>query len=977
MYRSTDLGETWTRLDNSQGLSFAAITVDYNGTVYAILSDKSVSRSTNHGVSWTKTNYSAPFLISTAWNAATNYKMVLDVTRKNLLVVADRGGSSGVLISSDQGRTWTRSLSGSWIVDVACSPSDPDLIVALGQDGKIWRSSNSGESFSQTGEVRHSYWQYDTWPPHTGGIAINGIGTVIAIGRYEMGISTNGGLTFTIKGLSAVNLSVSSYWPFSDRGVDDDQFFKCCDLIASADNTTWISADGAAVKRSTNNGQSWVSGISNGIHGLWAYGNPYYDSADPNRVHISNVDFGHAYTTDLGVTWISSEDKRISCQGVCQDPNNANIYYKITMRNEGTSFGIYKSTGRGEKGTWTQTASPADWVDPYLGEIAVDPTNSDVVYFVVRGCEGVFKSTDGGNTFTNVYAKNKLMNLLVTKNGNVYSNPWAGPGGLHRYVKATDTWGIARSGSVQGFAVNQDNENILWASSGGMDHTWGDPDPGHLYKSTDGGATWEDRGGYDPFALYIDPVQPNVMLMSTADHVDGQGKFTGVMRSLDGGETWSSVHGNSPYYFIFGFQYGGVPGRVFSYNANTALISDIYTEAYSPTVVPVIKAAPDNLFFSADQGGGNPAAQNVTITNSGLGGTLGDIVSSICYTSGGPAGWLSINRSGSGNNQSMANSVINGSTAAGIAGAAIYLTAPGAPRHGVYSVTFKVNDLTAPVVQLLAPNGGELWANGSVKKIKWTASDNIEVASRSIYYSTDGGTWTFIDSAAGNSGEFEWTPTTNADLCWISVRAYDAAGNSGADQSNNFFTIASMPYFSSSNSVQAGWGKDFSYVARIGGDPSGVTILNTFKPAWLQVLVDSVWGAAPTLTQVDSMQFVLSKDSYSDTLTVYIYTDNPLRIAFAPFPEASGHPRLSTRMVSPSTMEFVFFIPEAGDYLVRVYDCIGRKLWENSGNSKRAQTVRLRKEFSGLGGVPKANGVYFVSLECCNRRLVNKFSMLR
>ena len=97
-------------------------------------------------------------------------------------------------------------------------------------------------------------------------------------------------------------------------------------------------------------------------------------------------------------------------------------------------------------------------------------------------------------------------------------------------------------------------------------------------------------------------------------------------------------------------------------------------------------------------------------------------------------------------------------------------------------------DQQAPVVSVTLPSGGEDLQPGTTFSIEWTATDNVGVVSRAIYFTDDNGSdWAIVDSAAGNTGSFDWTvPTTSSADCMIKVFAYDAAGNVGANESAQF-----------------------------------------------------------------------------------------------------------------------------------------------------------------------------------------------
>jgi len=109
----------------------------------------------------------------------------------------------------------------------------------------------------------------------------------------------------------------------------------------------------------------------------------------------------------------------------------------------------------------------------------------------------------------------------------------------------------------------------------------------------------------------------------------------------------------------------------------------------------------------------------------------------------------------------------------------------------VSDAAFTISDATAPTVAVTAPNGGESWAAGSVHAITWTASDNIDVTSIDLSYSTDGGgSFTTIATGEADDGSYSWSvPNDPGTNVVVRVVAYDAAGNSANDVSDAAFTI--------------------------------------------------------------------------------------------------------------------------------------------------------------------------------------------
>jgi immune inhibitor A len=163
-------------------------------------------------------------------------------------------------------------------------------------------------------------------------------------------------------------------------------------------------------------------------------------------------------------------------------------------------------------------------------------------------------------------------------------------------------------------------------------------------------------------------------------------------------------------------------------------------------------------------------------------------------------------------------------------------------------VTDEPPDTEDPVVTVTQPNGGELWHIDSFFDITWLATDNVGVTSIDILLSTDGGATYPRTLASGetNDGVFSWQvdepPTT---LARIKVIAYDAAANSGEDESDGNFTIAD-------------------------GTPPSVTVTSpNGGEVWdIGTIYDVTWTANDDIGVV-SVSIILSVDggvTYTDTL---------------------------------------------------------------------------------------------------------------
>lgn len=105
-------------------------------------------------------------------------------------------------------------------------------------------------------------------------------------------------------------------------------------------------------------------------------------------------------------------------------------------------------------------------------------------------------------------------------------------------------------------------------------------------------------------------------------------------------------------------------------------------------------------------------------------------------------------------------------------------------------------DMTAPTVDLTAPDGGQIFAGGAVTAITWVATDASGVPSIDLDYSTDGGATFPFSIAAGqpNTGVYAWNvPSIDSATVRVRVTAHDAVGSTASDSSSLDFMVDSTP----------------------------------------------------------------------------------------------------------------------------------------------------------------------------------------
>src|SRR6266511_4205541 len=194
---------------------------------------------------------------------------------------------------------------------------------------------------------------------------------------------------------------------------------------------------------------------------------------------------------------------------------------------------------------------------PFTGQPSLDAAYRTAVDQAATA--GVWRSTDGGVTFRRSWPATltpSIGALAVTPAGAVYAgtgegNPGGGsvtfPGnGVFRSTDGGTTWtpaGLAGSDRIGRLALDPTNPNRLFAAATGSLFT-----PGGvrgLYRTTDGGTTWQRvlagaNGTTGAVDVAIDPNNPNRVFAVMWDHKrEPRGR-------TDGGTTWTRVGGGLP-----------------------------------------------------------------------------------------------------------------------------------------------------------------------------------------------------------------------------------------------------------------------------------------------------------------------------------------------------------------------------------------------------------------------------------------------
>ena len=258
------------------------------------------------------------------------------------------------------------------------------------------------------------------------------------------------------------------------------------------------------VLKSTDGGASWKpSGLSFGISFNVRVQNVYVSPADTSVV-IAATRAGMYRSTDGGANFTRVQSG--SYNGLVQKIGNPNVLYSSTI--QGTNCRIFRSDDAGI--TWNAVTDPSlPTSNSRRIEIAVTPDDTNYVYAVIgasnNGLEGVYRSTDGGINWSNVYNGPKNLLGWSTTGGDQGGQAWydlsiaVNPNDRDEvFVGGVNIWRTTNGGSNWNLAAH-------WFGGGGAPFVHADihhliyqPVTGLLYAGTDGGV-YRDQPNITPW----------------------------------------------------------------------------------------------------------------------------------------------------------------------------------------------------------------------------------------------------------------------------------------------------------------------------------------------------------------------------------------------------------------------------------------------------------------------------------------------
>ncbi len=409
--KSTDGGATWNATGlswtTSQSVFMSKLLINPLNTVELFaFTSVGIYRSTNSAANWS--------LVANGYMKDGEYKpgdttTIYAANGNNVIRSTNGGASFGATGYNASGINQIR---------IAVTPANPNVLYVVGTSatnayGNLQRTTDSGTTFSVMSTSPNVLGGTQAW--YDLSIAASPTSSnEVCVGGIDLWRSTNGGVT----------------WAQRTFGYGGGPYCHPDQHDAIYENgTTILIANDGGIDKSTNNGSTWTN-----INGNMNVGEPYFlgvsatsatrivsgfqdngsvvwngtnwflgkggdgmdcfvDWNNPNIIIASSQNGGHGKSTNGGtsfsniVSGLTGNANWIA--PICQDPNNASIYYAGRQH-------VFKSTNAGA--SWVQLGTLPGSGDVML--INPAPSNPNVIY--AARATAIYRTTDGGTTWASI-----------------------------------------------------------------------------------------------------------------------------------------------------------------------------------------------------------------------------------------------------------------------------------------------------------------------------------------------------------------------------------------------------------------------------------------------------------------------------------------------------------------------------------------------------------------------------------------------
>lgn len=537
--KSTDGGTNWSKcLDwgygELRGVQDIKLNPKRSATVYAATSE-GLLRSYDAGATW-KTVLDKRMAVDIELHPSDTNRIF--VTCGSL----DDQDVSGVYRSVDAGNTFAKLAGGlpatyTGKTLLALSPNVPNTLYAsmgdaFAQKG-LYKTTNGGDNWVRISG--QDVCTYQGWYSHD--VAVNPLNPNILI---WVGIDTwksvNGGSTVNKK-------SFWNKWYFGEvpAGEPEGPFdYVHADIhrvyyVRQDPNKIYLVTDGG-IFVSYDGGESF-SGRNGGYQTQQFYANMGHSATNPN-VSIGGMQDNSTAIYSGKPSWRRVLGGDGECAAI--SPADDQVMYGSSQY-----LNFYKSTNGGQNFYGIGSPEINNEEACFNGPFELAPSNPDIMY---AGAQRLHRSEDAGESFTPVTEDLMAEGDLILSIGVSPSNPnlvycstapnFTDQARVFKVDLAADSAVTLMQGLpnrlCMDIAVHPEQDNIVYAAFGGFNTA-------HLYRTTDGGASWQpaDQGLPDvpTNSILIDPLQP--------DHIY-VGNDLGVWLSTDAAASWSLYSAQGP-----------------------------------------------------------------------------------------------------------------------------------------------------------------------------------------------------------------------------------------------------------------------------------------------------------------------------------------------------------------------------------------------------------------------------------------------
>jgi len=531
LWKSTNGGATWTcntdqltelgtsdlAIDPSNPSIMYLATGDYDGpgADFHSISTIGILKTTDGGNTWNPTGLSY-----TQANTGPAYGTISNLAiNPNKTSVINAATSNGMYFSNNGGVSWMQADTG-FFRSVEMEPFHPNVVYAATEDGKFYRSTDSGKTYTRT----------ITGLPALGLTARMTIAVTPADSNYVYVVaedantrsfyglyrSTDRGQTFTQRSNAggAGSLSVNYGWYGLPLAVSPTY----ADTILTGGLDVYISADGGATWRinaswtgsgapyahadghhyifTPGSGASWFDACDGGIFKATNKGAVYTDLS--NNLHIAEIYAIGASAITSGLNISGWQDNGTNMSGIPWQQINGGdgMVPFIDYTNDNTMYSatqdgaLYSSFNGGL--SWNYLSSSITENGPWVTRWLQDPLNANTLF---AGFSNIWMSTNQGNSWSqisNFSSSNELVYALAVDplDDKVIYTAW------NDSIFLTSTQGISWKNITSNLPVSQ-----AWITGIALDpnnykHAWvtfsGYADTVKVYQTYNGGVTWKN-----------------------------------------------------------------------------------------------------------------------------------------------------------------------------------------------------------------------------------------------------------------------------------------------------------------------------------------------------------------------------------------------------------------------------------------------------------------------------------------------------